>query len=84
MEDIEQVIEEEGHNIALVMLGNTNYYTGQYFDMKRITQLAHEKGCRWALIVPMVQAMYPWNYTRPEPILPFGVPINTSIQGRAA
>ena len=46
MEDIEQVIEEEGHNIALVMLGNTNYYTGQYFDMKRITQLAHEKGCK--------------------------------------
>lgn len=45
MEDIEQVLEEEGHSIALVMLGNTNYYTGQYFDMKRITQLAHEKGC---------------------------------------
>ncbi len=45
LEDIEQVIEEQGDTIALVMLGNTNYYTGQFFDMARITRLAHEKGC---------------------------------------
>ena len=28
------------------MLGNTNYYTGQFFDMAHITQLAHAKGCK--------------------------------------
>ena len=44
MEDIEAVIEEQGEEIALIMLGNTNYYTGQYFDMKRITALGHAKG----------------------------------------
>lgn len=45
MEDIAAVIEREGEEIALIMLGNTNYYTGQYFDMKRIAALGHAKGC---------------------------------------
>jgi kynureninase len=44
-EDIEAVIEEQGESIALILFGNTNYYTGQYFDMKRITELGHAKGC---------------------------------------
>ncbi len=46
MEDIEAVIEAEGEEIALIMIGNTNYYTGQFFDMKHITALGHAKGCK--------------------------------------
>jgi kynureninase len=46
MEDIEKVIEEQGAEIALIMIGNTNYYTGQFFDMKKITELGHAKGCK--------------------------------------
>ena len=45
-EDIEQLIEEQGESIALIMIGNTNYYTGQFFDMPRITELGHAKGCK--------------------------------------
>lgn len=44
-EDIYKVIENQGEEIALIMLGNTNYYTGQYFDMKKITEWGHAKGC---------------------------------------
>jgi kynureninase len=44
-EDIEEYIEKEGESIALVMFSGVNYYTGQAFEMERITKAAHKKGC---------------------------------------
>lgn len=44
-EDLEAILEKHGDEVALVMIGNTNYYTGQFFDMKRITKLGHSYGC---------------------------------------
>jgi len=44
-EAIEALLEKEGDSIALVMLGGVNYYTGQVYDMKRITDTAHKMGC---------------------------------------
>jgi kynureninase len=43
--DIEAALAEHGQQTALVMIGGVNYYTGQMFDMERITQLAHQQGC---------------------------------------
>lgn len=43
-EDIAEIIDREGDEIALIMLGGVNYYTGQVFDFKEITKLAHAKG----------------------------------------
>jgi len=44
-EDIESLLAARGEEIALVMLSGVNYYTGQAFDMKRITAAAHAQGC---------------------------------------
>ena len=42
--DIIEMISQQGDEIALVFLGGVNYYTGQVFDMQKITNAAHEAG----------------------------------------
>ncbi len=44
-EDMEAYLREHGESVALVLLGVVNYYTGQAFDMQRLTQAAHAQGC---------------------------------------
>ncbi len=42
--DIVSVIEQHADETALVLFSGINYYTGQYFDIKTITQAAHDAG----------------------------------------
>jgi len=42
---IERALDEHGSRIALVMLPGVQYRTGQAFDLKKITEAAHKKGC---------------------------------------
>ena len=43
-EDLEAIINEQGNEVALIMIGTTNYYSGQSFNIKKITQLGHQHG----------------------------------------
>ena len=43
-EDVISVIETHGEEVAVVIMGGVNYYTGQVFDMKGITAAAHKVG----------------------------------------
>lgn len=45
-EDIEAFLEEAGESVALVMFPGVQYYTGQRFDVARITAAAHRAGAR--------------------------------------
>lgn len=42
-EDILEVIEKQGDSIAVVMFSGVQYYTGQLFDMARITEAGQRK-----------------------------------------
>ncbi|MCL4133232.1 UNVERIFIED_CONTAM: hypothetical protein GTU68_060827 [Idotea baltica] len=41
---IEKAIAEAGDELALVMIGGVNYFTGQFFDLAKITKAAHAVG----------------------------------------
>ena len=43
---IERALAEHGARIALVLLPGVQYRTGQVFDLKAITELAHKHGCQ--------------------------------------
>lgn len=43
-EDILKAIADQGEEIALVLFGGVNYFTGQWYDMPAITKAGHEAG----------------------------------------
>ena len=44
-DDLEVVLDQRGDEIALVLLSGVNYFSGQLFEMARITQAAKARGC---------------------------------------
>ncbi|RMF27514.1 MAG: kynureninase [Bacteroidetes bacterium] len=45
-EDIVRTIHEHGETVALVLFSGVQYYTGQFFDLKAITEAGHAVGAR--------------------------------------
>ncbi len=45
IEDLEHILDTQGDEIALLLIGGVNYYTGQYLDIKRIAKIGHAKDC---------------------------------------
>jgi kynureninase len=44
-EDIEALIAREGEQIAVVLFAGVNFFTGQFFDVAKITSVAQKQGC---------------------------------------
>jgi kynureninase len=45
LEDVEQVLQERGPEIAVVLWGGVNFFSGQFFDLPRLTAAAQRQGC---------------------------------------
>ncbi len=44
MEDVQKMIADHKDEIAMIMIGGVNYYTGQLWDMASITNWGHDAG----------------------------------------
>ena len=45
IEDLEEIVSVQGDEIALLLIGGVNYYTGQFLDLKKIAEIGHSKKC---------------------------------------
>lgn len=48
-EDLCKVIEREKNTLSLILLGAVNYYSGQYFEIEKISQAAKKSGVQVGL-----------------------------------
>jgi kynureninase len=44
--ELEALLNQHKDSVALIMLGNSNYYSGQVYPIKEITQLGHSYGAK--------------------------------------
>jgi kynureninase len=65
-DDIEALLEKQGEEIALVLIAGVNFFTGQLFDIEKITVAAQKRGCRVGIdlahaIGNVPLALHDWN-----------------------
>jgi len=49
IEDLQEILDEQGRHIALVLLPGVQYYNGQLFDMQKLCSMAKNAGCKIGL-----------------------------------
>jgi len=63
---IEVLLEKEGDEIALVLIAGVNFFTGQLFELEKITAAAQQRGCLVGIdlahaIGNVPLALHDWN-----------------------
>ncbi|MDP9004232.1 MAG: kynureninase [Verrucomicrobiota bacterium] len=63
---IEALLEKEGDEIALVLIAGVNFFTGQLFELEKITTAAQKRGCLVGIdlahaIGNVPLALHDWN-----------------------
>jgi len=46
IEELQKIVDEQGDEIAMFLIGGVNYYTGQVLDLKKIATIAHQKNIK--------------------------------------
>ena len=75
--DIEAILRDRGDEIALVMMGGVQYFTGQWLDMPRITAAAHAAGALCGFDLAHAVGNVPWICTLGTSTSPAGAPTST-------
>jgi len=44
-DQLQELLDREGESVALILLAGVNYSNGRAFDMARVTQAGHARGC---------------------------------------
>ena len=68
-DDVISYLEKEGESLALVLLPSVQYYTGQLFDMKTITQVAQKKVCLFYSMTAIDATVHRFTPSNSEPRL---------------
>src|SRR6266487_3926167 len=51
-DDIADLVEKHGDQLAVVIIGAVNFFSGQLFDIAKITAVAQKRGCPVVLALP--------------------------------
>ena len=63
LEDILEVIENEGDSIAVILFSGLHFYTGQLFNIPAITKAGQAKVCAPFPLPHLVQNIYTHTHT---------------------
>jgi len=76
IEDILKAIEENQDELCTVMIGGVNYLSGQFYDLKKITEAGHHAGAIVGFDLAHAAGNVVLNCTNGTLILPAGAATN--------
>jgi len=82
-EDVLDLLERWGGEVALLFLGGVNYFSGQWYDLPRLTEAAHRAGALAGCDLAHAAGNVPLACMTPAWISPSGARTSTGTPGPA-